>query len=136
MRRALACAGLESGAIAYVNLHGTGTGLNDSMEAKAMQQVYGTCIPPCSSTKPVHGHTLGAAGVLEAAICWEIVYTCIITGRAVLPPQCWDGQADPDFPPLPLVKQNAIIEKLGACMSNSFAFGGCNASLILGVEND
>jgi 3-oxoacyl-[acyl-carrier-protein] synthase-1 len=136
MRRALASAGLEPGAIVYVNLHGTGTGLNDSMEAKAMQQVYGTCIPPCSSTKPIHGHTLGAAGALEAAICWEMLYTCSTKGAIQIPPQRWDGEADPDFPQLPLVKQNAILSQPGACMSNSFAFGGCNASLILGVEND
>lgn len=129
MRAALLDAGLEPGQIGYANLHGTGTALNDRAEARAMLAVFGgeggAALPPSSSTKPVTGHALGAAGALEAAICWS----ALAEGRG-LPPHCWDGEPDADAPLAPVLPGSR--EAPGACMSSSFAFGGCNASLILG----
>jgi 3-oxoacyl-[acyl-carrier-protein] synthase-1 len=81
-------------------------------------------VPPSSSTKPITGHTLGAAGAIEAAVCWMI-----INKRKGLPVHCWDGDQDDELPSLPL----DVRERTPSiCMSNSFAFGGCNVSLILG----
>lgn len=126
MNAALREAGIEAGQIGYVNLHGTGTQLNDQAEALAMRAVFGDSPPPASSTKPVMGHTLGAAGALEAAVCWSV-----LTEKKGLPVHCWDGEKDealPFHPAIPAGVTPAI------CMSNSFAFGGCNVSLILGYS--
>ena len=113
--------------IGYINLHGTATRKNDAMESRALQQVFGDSIPPCSSTKPLVGHTLGAAGAIEAAFCCLLLSS--FNTEHTLPPQVWDQQQDPNDPKLPLVAkgQTADIQYL---MSNSFAFGGSNASLI------
>ena len=75
MRGALADAGLSPDAIAYLNLHGTGTPLNDKMECLAVERVFGRALP-VSSTKPLVGHTLGAAGAIEAAFCWLVLDRC------------------------------------------------------------
>ena len=72
MRGALADAELEPRQIAYVNLHGTGTPHNDKVESAAVERVFGGELP-CSSTKPLVGHALGASGALEAAFCWMIL---------------------------------------------------------------
>jgi len=124
MKAALADAELKSEQIGYINLHGTGTELNDKAEALAMKTVFNK-IPPVSSTKPVTGHTLGAAGALEAAICWMV-----LTGKKGLPVHCWDGVIDEEINVSPAGKDYKGIPEY--CMSNSFAFGGCNVSLILG----
>jgi len=123
MKSALLDAGLKSGQIDYVNLHGTGTELNDKAEALAMKTVFGA-ETPASSTKPITGHTLGAAGALEAAICWMV-----LTEKRGLPVHCWDGVKDEDLPFTPSVSGQKAPS---ICMSNSFAFGGCNVSLIMG----
>jgi 3-oxoacyl-[acyl-carrier-protein] synthase-1 len=87
---------------------------------------------PCSSTKPMTGHTLGAAGALEAAFCW----LSLSTGNKehALPPHVWDGQADPELPALNWVTPATRLTSTGPryLMSNSFAFGGNNVSLIIG----
>src|SRR5258705_206644 len=93
MKMALDDAGLAPGEIAYLNLHGTGTPQNDVMEAAAVARVLGTDVP-CSSTKPLVGHTLGAAGALEAAFCW-LVLAERSGGRLALPPHVWDGAREP-----------------------------------------
>jgi 3-oxoacyl-[acyl-carrier-protein] synthase-1 len=129
MASALADAGLSSEQIGYINLHGTGTELNDKTEALAMKSVFDK-IPPISSTKPITGHTLGAAGALEAAICWMV-----LTEKRGLPVHCWDGVKDEEIQGFESRVSPAIAdgEKTPSiCMSNSFAFGGCNVSLILG----
>ena len=78
---------------------------------------------PVSGTKPLTGHALGAAGAIEAAFCW-----LALTER-MLPPHVWDGEADPALPALRVVaKGERLSSRL--VMSNSFAFGGSNASLI------
>ncbi len=131
MRGALADAGLEPAAIAYLNLHGTGTPLNDAMEGQAVERVFGTGLP-VSSTKPLVGHTLGAAGALEAAFCWLMLERS--EGRVLeLPPHCWDGERDPEIPSLHLVGKGESVAPSGALrvMTNSFGFGGNNCTLIL-----
>ena len=123
MKAALLDAGLKPEQIGYVNLHGTGTGLNDKTESLAMAMVFDS-VPPASSTKPITGHTLGAAGALEAAICWMV-----LTEKRGLPVHCWDGVRDEE---ISLVPGESLQNTASVCMSNSFAFGGCNVSLILG----
>ena len=71
IRRAMENAGIEAKDVGYINLHGTGTKFNDSMEGKAVASIFGEKTVPVSTTKPVTGHTLGAAAALEAAICWK-----------------------------------------------------------------
>jgi 3-oxoacyl-[acyl-carrier-protein] synthase-1 len=124
MRVALANSGLEPSQIGYVNLHGTGTLLNDKAEALAMNDVFSGLTPPSSSTKPITGHALGAAGTLETAICWMTLNT-----KKGLPVHCWDGEKDEE---LPFHPHTPDCEPPSICMNNNFAFGGCNVSLILG----
>jgi len=133
MRGALADAGVDPDAVAYLNLHGTGTPLNDRMECLAVERVFGVALPQ-SSTKPLVGHTLGAAGALEAAFCWLVLDRR--EGDALaLPPHCWDGVRDPEIPPVHLVEKGELARLRGpACvMTNSFGFGGNNCTLLLGA---
>ena len=125
MRLALRRAQLEPKDIGYLNLHGTATPQNDAMESRAVDAVLGLQVPS-SSTKPLTGHTLGAAGALEAALCWLTLTD--EAGR--LPPHWFDGERDPGLPTLHLVTpgQRGPVR---AALSNSFAFGGSNASLAL-----
>jgi 3-oxoacyl-[acyl-carrier-protein] synthase-1 len=134
MRSALLDARLSADDIAYVNLHGTGTPHNDSMESAALGRVFDTP-PPSSSTKPLMGHTLGASGALEAAVCWLILAQEDAQGLS-LPPHRYDGQRDPALPPLPLVGEGERCPPGSprVLMSNSFGFGGSNCSLALGRE--
>ncbi|HKA16384.1 MAG TPA: beta-ketoacyl-ACP synthase, partial [Myxococcota bacterium] len=119
MREALADAGLSPDAIAYLNLHGTGTPLNDKMECLAVERVFGRALP-VSSTKPLVGHTLGAAGAIEAAFCW-LVLDRAGAGALSLPPHWWDGECDPELPPLRLVQkgETAVVGSVPRVMTNS-----------------
>ncbi|MFL6566046.1 MAG: beta-ketoacyl-ACP synthase [Burkholderiales bacterium] len=128
MRAALAEAGLAAEAVDYLNLHATATPKNDHMEAHAVHRVFPHGVP-CSGTKPLTGHTLGAAGATEVAFCWLALH-----GDGRLPPHVWDGEADPDLPPLMQTPPGARFRRAEGrvCMSNSFAFGGSNACLIVG----
>jgi 3-oxoacyl-[acyl-carrier-protein] synthase I len=128
MTEALADAGLSADDIGYLNLHGTATRLNDSMEARAVAALFATPVP-CSSTKAMTGHTLGAAGAVEAAILWLTLSRRWNPGGLV-PPHLWDGLADPDLPPLALALPGTRLERTAA-LSNSFAFGGSNCCLVL-----
>ena len=122
MRAALAEAGAKPADIGYVNLHATATRKNDELESRVMARVFpaGTAV---SGTKPLTGHALGAAGAIEAAFCW------LALTDGMLPPHVWDGEADPALPALRVAAKG---ERLSSrmVMSNSFAFGGSNASLI------
>jgi 3-oxoacyl-[acyl-carrier-protein] synthase-1 len=132
MRAALADAGLAPDEISYINLHGTGTQLNDLAEGKATYALFGSTTP-CSSTKGITGHTLGAAGACEAAFVWLTLSPKWNSGR-LLPPHVWDGAADPAIPALALVEAGARFpaRRTGeAMLTNSFAFGGSNAALVL-----
>jgi len=128
MRAALEEAGLSPEEIDYLNLHGTGTELNDRMESKATHRVF-PADPPCSSTKAMVGHTLGAAGAVELAFCWLAMNRP--GADFALPPHLWDGEPEDGVPKLNFAPPGAATGRLDHCMSNSYAFGGCNVSLIL-----
>ncbi len=131
MRQALARANCTPEQIAYLNLHGTATPHNDAMESVAVAALFPHGVP-CSSSKPLTGHTLGAAGALEAAFCWLSLSP--LNPDQQLPPHRWDGEPDPALPALLLVAAGTRMNptKPRRMMSNSFAFGGNNISLILG----
>jgi 3-oxoacyl-[acyl-carrier-protein] synthase-1 len=120
---------MDPAAIDYLNLHGTGTALNDAMESKAAYALFGGGTP-AGSTKSLTGHTLGAAGAIELGICWLALSP--LNPGGLLPVHAWDGQPDPALPALDLVGAGRKAARLDHCMSNSFAFGGCNVSLIVG----
>lgn len=132
MRDALADAELAPETIAYVNLHGTATPLNDAMEAKAIADLFGSRVP-CSSTKALTGHMLGAAGGCEAAFLW-LTLNPRTNPERLLPPHLWDGVPDPALPALDLVGGGTTfpLSPRIAMLSNSFGFGGSNMALILG----
>ena len=123
MRKALASAKLAPEQIGYLNLHGTATQHNDAMESQAVASLFPDGVA-CSSTKPMSGHTLGAAGALEAAFCW------LSLAHGVVAPHVWDGHADPALPALQWAHAGDSLKKR-CLMSNSFAFGGNNVSLII-----
>jgi 3-oxoacyl-[acyl-carrier-protein] synthase-1 len=127
MTQALIDARLRPEDIAYINLHGTGTPLNDAMEATAVTSLF-PASTPASSSKGMTGHMLGATGGVEAALLW-----LALSGKSsVLPPHLWDGQHDPALPRIALVPPGVVVPGGQAAMlSNSFGFGGSNASLIL-----
>jgi len=132
MRGALRDAGVAADQVAYLNLHGTGTRLNDSMESRAVAEVLG-CEIPCSSTKPLVGHCLGAAGAIELAFCWLALERR--EGEALpLLPHVWDGQADPELAPVRLTGAGESTPADDGCvlMTNSFGFGGNNCTLVIG----
>jgi 3-oxoacyl-[acyl-carrier-protein] synthase-1 len=132
MERALARAGLSAAHIDYVNLHGTATLQNDAMEARVISQLLGEGVS-VSSTKPFTGHTLGAAGAIEAGLCWLAMQDDNPTGK--LPPHLWDGIRDPELPVLNVAEPGTTLGRpLRWVLSNSFAFGGANATLVLGRE--
>jgi 3-oxoacyl-[acyl-carrier-protein] synthase-1 len=128
MRGALADAGLQPEEIAYLNLHGTGTELNDKMESSAIARVF-PAAPPCSSTKSLVGHTLGAAGAMEAGFCWLVLQRSSGAEIALIP-HAYDGQQDPELAGLRLVGAEMQVPR-GPVMTNSFGFGGNNCTLIL-----
>ncbi|MFT2091830.1 beta-ketoacyl-[acyl-carrier-protein] synthase family protein [Paraglaciecola sp. 2405UD69-4] len=130
MVQALDNAGLTPKDIDYINLHGTATPKNDEMEGIAVATVFPSS-PFVSSTKGSVGHTLGAAGATEIAFCY------LALQHQALPPQLWDEVADPAIPKLNWVTASSQLSNpLQYCLSNSFAFGGNNVSLIIGLEHE
>lgn len=128
---ALKSAALSANQIGWINLHGTGTVHNDQMETLAVAKVFGNQTA-CTTTKPYTGHTLGAAGALEAAILWAVI-SRTYNPQGILPPQLWDGMRDESLPEILITDEHSRWlpgRRLGA--SSSFAFGGNNAVLILG----
>ncbi len=130
MRAALADAGIDVHAIDYINLHGTATPLNDAMESAAVYRVFGENTP-CSSTKPLTGHTLGAAGATEAALCWLLLSD--INSNRMLPAQINTATPDGTLAKIKLLRTTETLpnENILRMLSNSFAFGGSNAAVIL-----
>ncbi|HBL03009.1 beta-ketoacyl-[acyl-carrier-protein] synthase family protein [Aeromonas salmonicida] len=124
MQMALAQAGIAPDQVGYINLHGTATRLNDAMESQAVHRLFGDKVP-CSSTKPLTGHTLGAAGAIEAALA------CLLLERALPLPIQRMTTADPALAPIRLVS-GATRLAAPRVLSNSFAFGGNNVSLLFG----
>ncbi len=130
MQAAMDDAGLLPTQIDYLNLHGTGTKLNDSMEAKAVHSIFGEQLK-CSSTKPMTGHTLGASGATEVALC------CLILKHAsnkIAPIHLFDGKLDPELSKIDLISNIYFERPITTAMSNSFAFGGNNVSVIVGIR--
>jgi 3-oxoacyl-[acyl-carrier-protein] synthase-1 len=127
MRAALADAGCAPGDVGYLNLHGTATIQNDAMEAAAVQRVFPGGLA-CSSTKRLTGHTLGAAGALEAAVCWHLLRGA---SRRGLPPNWSAGNVDPAAGGLGLVRPGQAGVALERALSNSFGFGGSNVAVLL-----
>jgi 3-oxoacyl-[acyl-carrier-protein] synthase II len=127
MRNALADAGLEPGDISYVNGHGTGTPENDKMENFGMRAVFGENAPPISSNKSMIGHTLSAAGALEA------VFSLLTIRDGRLPPTINHDEPDPSITldVVPNVARDATVRHV---LSNSFGFGGQNVCLVLSGE--
>jgi nodulation protein E len=127
MTAALADAGLGPDDIDYVNAHGTGTVLNDKTESEALRRVFGAGAArlAVSSTKAVLGHSLGAAGALELAA------SALALENQVMPPTANFQEPDPDCA-LDFVPNEARQAPIRHAMSNSFAFGGLNAVLVLG----
>ena len=127
---ALARAGLTPAQVDYINLHGTATPQNDAMESRVVADLFGATVA-VSSTKPMTGHALGAAAAIEAALCWIAMQDDNEAG--LLPPHLWDGAADPQLPVLNVAGVGAALGRpLRHVLSNSFAFGGSNAALLLG----
>lgn len=126
MQAALGDASITANAVGYLNLHATATPKNDEMESRAVARVFPDGVA-ASGTKPLTGHTLGAAGATELAFC------LLALQANQLPPHIWDGKADSDLPLLNLVNDKQVFNSntTRICMSNSFAFGGSNASLII-----
>ncbi|MGB0935863.1 MAG: beta-ketoacyl-[acyl-carrier-protein] synthase family protein [Colwellia sp.] len=130
MQAALNEANLEATDIDYINLHGTATPKNDEMEATAIHSLFGSNIP-CSSTKSLTGHTLGAAGATEVGLTWLLLSNT--SKEDCYPPHIFDGEIDATIPQIKLVAKNDNISNpINTCLSNSFAFGGNNVSVIIG----
>jgi 3-oxoacyl-[acyl-carrier-protein] synthase II len=123
MAAALAAAGLDAADVGYINGHGTGTPANDKAEPKAIRHLFAVP-PPVSSTKSATGHTLGAAGTVEAVIC------ALAIRDGVLPPTVNTGGI-PAPSGLDIVPDQARAQRVDVVLSNSFAFGGNNAALVL-----
>ncbi len=136
IRAALAEAKLSPEQIDYINLHGTATPLNDQMEALAVERVFGDSVP-CSSTKHQTGHTLGAAGAIESALCWLLLHPQF-NESAQLPGMYAGYSRDPAIAKINLLfaqTQSASSHAIHACLSHSFAFGGSNAVVCLGHKD-
>lgn len=128
IRMALQEANLKPEQIGYINMHGTATLLNDQMEAKAVNRVFGAETAWCSSTKHLTGHTLGAAGITEAALCW-----IMLERELSLPQQDFSmSLLDDTLAPINLIQQPHVLPSAKVMLSNSCAFGGNNTSILIG----
>ena len=126
MQKALSGAGLTPKDIDFINMHGTGTVANDAMESLAINTVFGDEVL-CASTKPLTGHTLGAAGAVSMGLSWLMLkYNFVI-------PHVYDGNFAPDCADIRLA-QIGDNKEINRVLCNAFAFGGSNASLIMGKQ--
>ncbi|MGH8822541.1 MAG: beta-ketoacyl synthase N-terminal-like domain-containing protein, partial [Rhodoferax sp.] len=124
MQQALDSAGLQAAQIDYINLHGTATPGNDAAEGLAVAAVFGAATPPCSSTKGATGHTLGAAGALEAVI------SALSLQQGLMPAGVHTEHVDPALGVHYLLDDRE--QRVSNVLSNSFGFGGTNCSLVFG----
>ena len=120
MKQALAGAGT----IDYINPHGTSTPIGDKKEIEAIRAVFGDRIPPISSTKSLTGHSLGAVGVQEA------IYAILMMKNNFLCESAHIEDLDPDFADVPIIRKRIDDARIDTVMSNSFGFGGTNATLV------
>jgi 3-oxoacyl-[acyl-carrier-protein] synthase II len=124
MELAMAEAGITPADVAQINAHGTSTALNDAAEAEAISKVFGHPGPPVTSIKGVTGHSLGAAGSLEAV---AVVQSML---HGVIPPTAGYGEPDPDLATIDIVTE-ARPWTPGPTLSNSFGFGGHNGCVVI-----
>jgi 3-oxoacyl-[acyl-carrier-protein] synthase II len=125
MQLAIEDAGLSASDIAHVNAHGTSTDLNDSAESEAIRKVFGDAPPPVTSTKGVTGHLIGAAGALEA------IAAVRAAREGLVPPTANFHRLGDDIAEIDVVHDEPRRIPVGAALSNSFGFGGHNATLVL-----
>jgi 3-oxoacyl-[acyl-carrier-protein] synthase-1 len=121
MRQAMATVKTE---IDYINTHGTSTPVGDSKEIGAIREVFGTKIPPVQSTKSLTGHSLGAAGVQES------IYALLMMQERFIGESAHITELDPEFDGVPIVRKRIDNAKIDTVLSNSFGFGGTNATLV------
>ena len=121
MEKALQSANLSAKEVDYINAHGTATPFNDAAEGKAIAELFGKI--PLSSSKSMIGHSLGAAGAIEAAVC------LLALQAQFLPPNINFREADKDLD-LNVVANKSREAKIDIVLSNSFGFGGTNASIL------
>ncbi len=112
------------GRIDYINPHGTATPVGDKVEIDAIRQVFGTSIPAISSTKSLTGHSLGAVGVQEA------IFSLLMMNNGFLCESAHIDELDPEFADVPILRQRKDDAGIECVMSNSFGFGGTNATLV------
>lgn len=117
--------GKDVGPIGYINPHGTGTPIGDSREIAAIREVFGKNTPPISSTKSLTGHSLGAAGVQEA------IYSLLMLNNGFVAKSAHIDTLDPEFEGVPIARERIDNVDLNCVMSNSFGFGGTNATLVM-----
>ncbi len=115
--------------IDYINPHATSTPVGDSREIDALREVFGDKIPPLSATKSLTGHSLGAAGVQEA------IYSLLMMNNSFICESANIEELDPEMADIPIVRQRIDNAELNCVMSNSFGFGGTNATLIFKKYN-
>lgn len=120
MRQAL---GTVDGQIDYINTHGTSTPVGDSREMAAIREVFGEDLPQISSTKSLTGHSLGAAGAQES------IYSLLMMKEGFIGESAHITELDPEFEGMPIVRERIDNAKIDLVMSNSFGFGGTNATL-------
>ena len=120
----LALGDINPADIDYINPHGTSTGVGDSREIQAIRDVFGDNIPDISSTKSLTGHSLGATGVQESIYCLLMMKNEFLCESAHI------EELDPAFEGVPILRERKDNAKINLTMSNSFGFGGTNASLI------
>ncbi|MCM2291719.1 beta-ketoacyl-ACP synthase I [Allorhizobium sp. BGMRC 0089] len=121
MRQALATV---QGEVDYINTHGTSTPVGDSKEIAAIREVFGDKIPAIQSTKSLTGHSLGAAGVQES------IYGLLMMQAGFIGESAHISELDPEFDGVPIVRQRIDNAKIDTVLSNSFGFGGTNATLV------
>ena len=108
----------------YINTHGTSTPVGDSKEIGAIRTVFGDKIPHIQSTKSLTGHSLGAAGVQEA------IYSILMMQEKFIGESAHIATLDPEFDGVPIVRKRIDDAKIDIALSNSFGFGGTNATLV------
>jgi 3-oxoacyl-[acyl-carrier-protein] synthase I len=114
-----------NGKIDYINPHGTSTPVGDKKEIEAIREVFGSNIPHISSTKSLTGHSLGATGVQEAIYCLLMMQNNFMAESANI------QEIDPDFADVPILRKRLDNATIDTVMSNSFGFGGTNATLVM-----
>jgi 3-oxoacyl-[acyl-carrier-protein] synthase I len=114
-----------NGKIDYINPHGTSTPVGDQKEIQAIREVFGNDIPNISSTKSLTGHSLGATGVQEA------IYSLLMMKNGFMCESANIQELDPEFADVPILRKRLDNAKIDTVMSNSFGFGGTNATLVM-----